>query len=67
MILLMHTQEFLFSLHNGVADVCVLIYDEDHITDDDLIGSVQVNRKITYQTSVPFSIHEAIATFRIRV
>ena len=36
-------EEFLFSLYPGVQSVSVLIYDEDHITDDDLIGSVQVN------------------------
>jgi len=36
-------EEFLFSLYPGVQSVSVLIYDEDHITDDDLIGSAQVN------------------------
>jgi len=36
-------EEFLFSLYSGADTVSILIYDEDHITDDDLIGSAQVS------------------------
>ena len=36
-------EEFLFSLYPGVQNVSVLIYDDDPIMDDDVIGSVQVN------------------------
>ena len=36
-------QEFLFSLYMDVEHVSILMYDEDSITDDDLIGSVRMN------------------------
>lgn len=35
-------EEFLFSLYGGAHAVSVLLYDDDHITEDDLIGSAQV-------------------------
>jgi hypothetical protein len=36
-------QEFLFSLHMDAEHISILMYDEDSITDDDLIGSVRMN------------------------
>lgn len=36
-------EEFLFSLYPGASTVSVLIYDEDCISEDDLIGSCQAN------------------------
>ena len=51
-------QEFLFSLYMDAEHISILMYDDDSITDDDLIGSVRMNIIFQILHRLPFAYLE---------